>query len=157
MKKTITFLGVVTFLALNAGVASACMCASIGTPKTNLAEARAVFRGKVLAAAKGEWIIAVDKVWKGEVGKKVLLRDPRVGTSCESEFVSGQSYIFFTDLGQSGREVIYHPKACTWTTSLTYRHEGELASERIQRELGKGRPPSKSSSKEKRPKGRRKL
>jgi hypothetical protein len=150
MKKIVILIGVATFLAFNADTASACFCATIGSPESNLADAQAVFQGKVVAAKKGEWTIAVDRVWKGEVEEKVLMRDPSAGTSCESRFKLGESYIFFADIEQAKRRVIYHPRICTWTTSLTYRHEGAVLSEGVTRALGESTPPSKKPSKEKR-------
>jgi hypothetical protein len=149
MKKVAMFIGVATFLILNAHVASACFCRTLGSPKTNLAEVQAVFLGKVVVARKHEWTIAVDKVWKGDVEEKVLMRDPSAGSSCESQFKLGESYIFFAYVKKSKRNVIYNPAVYTWTTSLAYRHEGVLVSEFVLKELGEGRPPAKKASKEK--------
>ncbi len=142
-------IGVAAFLVLNASAAAACMCMTIGSPKTNLAKVQAVFLGKVVATKKHEWTIAVDKVWKGEVEEKVLMRDPSAGSSCESQFKLGESYIFFAYVKESKRKVIFNPAVCTWTTSLTYRHEGVLVSEFVLKELGEGQPPIKKTPKEK--------
>ena len=151
MKKIVILIGVATFLALNANNASACFCANIGSPKTNLADAQAVFLGKVVDAKRGEWTLTVDKVWKGEVREKVLMRDRGVGTSCEFRLKLGESYIFFADVKQAGRRVIYHPRICTWTISLTYCHEGVLVSEVVLRELGESKLPTKKSPEGNRP------
>jgi hypothetical protein len=149
MKKIVILVSVATFVILNANVASACMCRTIGSPKTNLADVQAVFLGKVVAAKKHEWTITVDKVWKGEVEEKVLMRDPSAGSSCESQFKLGDSYIFFAYVKESKRKVIFNPAVCTWMTSLTYRHEGVLVSEFVLKELGEGQPPVKKTPKEK--------
>ncbi len=149
MKRVVTFIGIAMFLILDAHAASACFCRTIGSPKTNLAEVQAVFLGKVVAAKKHEWKVAVDKVWKGELEETILMRDPSAGTSCESRFKLGESYIFFAYVKESKRRVIYNPAGCTWTTSLTYQHDGVLVSEFVLKELGEGKPPIKKSSKEK--------
>jgi hypothetical protein len=149
MKKLLMIIGVAALLVLNASAASACMCTTIGSPKTNLAEVQAVFLGKIVAAKKHEWTIAVDRVWKGEIEEKVLMRDPSAGSSCESHFKLGDSYIFFAYVKESKRKVIFNPAVCTWTTSLTYRHEGVLLLEFVLKELGEGQPPIKKIPKEK--------
>jgi hypothetical protein len=151
MKKIVTLVGIAIFLSLNASVVSACMCMRFpSTPKDGLADAGAVFQGKVVAVKKGEWAIAVERVWKGEVEEKVLMRARSVGTSCSPEFNLGESYIFFADVGQTRRRTVYHPRGCTWTTSLTFRHEGVVVSEAIAQELGESTPPAKKLPKEKR-------
>jgi hypothetical protein len=67
MKKVLILIGVFIFLALNTNVASACTCATIGTPTSNLAQVQAVFLGKVVEAKPHEWTLAVNKVWKGNL------------------------------------------------------------------------------------------
>ena len=125
---------------------SACSCAIIGTPQQNLAEVDAVFLGKVIVAKRHEWTIAVEKVWKGKVQETVQIRDPAAGTSCESKFTLRETYIFFARSKESGRRTIYHPAVCTWTTSLTFRHDRVLVSEYVLKELGEGRAPSRKST-----------
>src|ERR1041385_21016 len=124
---------------------SACFCATIGTPQRNLADVDAVFLGKVVAAKRHEWTIAVEETWKGNVQEKVQMRDPSAGTDGESKFTLGETYIFFARAKESGRKTIYRPALCTWTTSLTFRYDGILLSEYVLKELGAGHAPFRRS------------
>jgi hypothetical protein len=146
MKRIGLLCGVAALVVFSSHAASACMCMTIGTPQKNLADVQAVFMGKVVASRKHEWTIAVDKVWKGDVQETVLMRDPAAGSSCESKFTQGETYIFFAYTKESRRKTIYHPALCTWTTSLTGRYDGILVSEYVLKELGKGRSPSQQST-----------
>jgi hypothetical protein len=144
--KTIALLcGVAAVVIAASNIVSACSCATIGTPQKNLAEVHAVFMGKVIASKKHEWTISVTKVWKGNVQETVQMRDPAAGTSCESKFTLGETYIFFAYTKTFGRKTIYHPEVCTWTTSLTARHNGILFSDYVLKELGEGRTPIKKT------------
>src|SRR5688572_11731989 len=144
MKHCISTIFLLALSLLGARVASACSCSTIGTPQKNLAEVDAVFLGKVTKAKKHEWQITVTRAWKGQLQDLVMMRDPAAGTSCESQFKLGESYIFFARTKQSGGKSIYLPTACTWTVSLTLRHDGYLVSEYVLRELGEGWSPSPS-------------
>lgn len=70
MRKVLILSSIVIFLAINASVALACMCTTVGSPTTELAEVHAVFLGKVVEAKPHEWIFSIDKVWKGNVEKR---------------------------------------------------------------------------------------
>jgi hypothetical protein len=145
--KTIALLcGIAAVVVATSRVASACSCSTIDTPQKNLADVDAVFMGKVVVSKKHEWTITVEKVWKGSVQETVQMRDAHAGTSCESKFTLGETYIFFARSKESGRRTIYHPALCTWTISLTFRLNEVLLSEYVLKELGAGHTPSRKST-----------
>ena len=92
--------------------AHACTCASSGSPKEALAEADAVFAGRVVALhtpgssfRSGEWVISsadlvtvefkVNRVWKGPRRETLTVETERLGMSCGFEFKEGRKYIVY--------------------------------------------------------------
>ena len=93
--------------------AHACMCGLSGSPRDAMAEADAVFLGKVVAIhapgpsmRDGELVISsadllkvefsVSKVWKGPRREALTVETERMGVSCGYEFKKGRRYIVYT-------------------------------------------------------------
>jgi hypothetical protein len=144
-----TFLIIITaFVLFAANKALACSC-SFSHPSQGFDRAQAVFTGKVIKAKKSEWIIFVDKVWKGEVEETITLRDAHAGTSCASGYKKGESYLFLVDVVKSESKTIYNPQVCNWGTRLnaarleiganTYAWVEDL----VLKDRGEGKPPTK--------------
>ena len=117
MRKAALLIVITAFVLVAANKALACSC-SISLPSQGFDRAQAVFTGKVIKAKKSEWTIVVDRVWKGEVGETITLRDAHAGTSCASGYKKGESYLFLVDVVKSERRTIYNPQICNWGTRL---------------------------------------
>ena len=93
--------------------AYACMCGSSGSPRDAMAEADAVFLGKVVAIhapgpsmRDGQLVISsadllkvefsVSQVWKGPRREAMTVETERMGVSCGYEFKEGRRYIVYT-------------------------------------------------------------
>lgn len=99
--------------------AHACTCASSGSPREAMADADAVFFGKVAAIQtpsprlkNGEWVISsadpvtvefdVIKVWKGSLRKIMTIETERSEISCGFEFKEGRRYVVYAYDGYTG-------------------------------------------------------
>ena len=95
--------------------AHACSCASSGSPKEAMAEADAVFFGRVTAKTvlsrhDGSLSSAdpvtvefdVIRVWKGPAQETVTVETERMGISCGYEFREGRRYIVYAYDGYTG-------------------------------------------------------
>lgn len=89
--------------------AHACLCASSGSPREAMAEADAVFFGKVTsltAHSRRDGSISsadpvtvefdVIRVWKGPPHDTLTVETERMGISCGYEFKEGRRYIVYT-------------------------------------------------------------
>ncbi len=150
MRKTIFLTVIVAFILFNASKCFACVC-SYTPPSQGFDRAQAVFTGKVIKAKQSEWIIAVDKVWKGEVEEIITLRGTHAGTSCASSYKKGESYLFLVDVVEAGSRIIYNPQVCNWGIKLktarlevsenTYAWVGDV----VLKDRGEGKPPIKKN------------
>jgi hypothetical protein len=151
--KTRIWLAVVAFcLIWEAGEARACSCEK-GTPAAGYDRAQYVFTGKVLSADHHEWLIGVERVWKGreKLGLTVKLKDAYASTDCEFFFQEGQRYLFFAIVAKGGKYTFYHPQVCNWTSALQSTRvsaQGELLwiEDVLARQYGPGEPPRDTSA-----------
>ena len=95
--------------------AHACSCARPGSPAEALADADAVFAGKVIAirptghppfrlssADPVEVEFKITRVWKGPRLRTALIKTARSEVSCGFEFSKGQHYIVYANSGRTG-------------------------------------------------------
>jgi hypothetical protein len=118
--KMLVWLTVLVFCWMyDADDARACSC-DRGTPAAGYDRAQYVFTGKVLDADHHEWLIGIERVWKGrdKLGLTVKLKDAYASTDCEFFFQEGQRYLFFAIVAKGGKHVFYHPQVCNWTSPL---------------------------------------
>jgi hypothetical protein len=85
----------------------ACSCAESASAQAELQQQTAVFSGKVIAVKKPFKLLIrssadpvnvtflVDRVWKGDVGKKVSLITAMSGPSCGIDFDENQEYLVY--------------------------------------------------------------
>ena len=131
-----------------AGTAKACACDPV-SPEAGFDRAQYVFTGEVIQAEHHTWVVAVDRVWKGQdkLARTVKLMDVYARIDCEFFFQQGQRYLFFAILAKGGRDVFYHPQVCNWTSRLQSRrvpvegHEPLWIEDFIAREHGPGEQP----------------
>ncbi len=154
MKKLIIFLPLLAFLWIEgAGTAHACSCQA-GTPAAGFERAQYVFTGKVKTADLHEWLVEVDRIWKGreKLARTVKLKDAYAATDCEFFFREGQRYLFFAIVAKGGRAVFYHPQVCNWTSPLkstrvvVQGNESLWIEDAIARAYGPGEPPADTPS-----------
>lgn len=148
VKKLIRLLGLGICWIPGPGTAqAACSCDPI-SPSAGFDRAQYVFTGKIVHAASHEWLVAVERVWKGKekLARSVKLKDAYAFMDCEFFFQRGQSYLFFAILAKGGRAVFYHPQVCNWTRPLqssrvvTKENESIWLEDLIVREHGPGEP-----------------
>ena len=82
-------------------VANACSCAAPPPPKEALAQADAVFVGKVTEVKEdGKFTVAatieVESAWKGIKGKTAIVHTASQGSLCGFSFQVGKSYVICT-------------------------------------------------------------
>ena len=146
MKELIRIFGLGICCALGAeGAQAACSCDRISL-SAGFDRAQYVFSGIVVEAAAHEWLVVVNRVWKGKLARSVKLKDAFAFTECEFFFHQGQSYLFFAVVANGGRAVFYHPQACNWTSPLsshlvTKENESMRPEDLVVREHGPGVPP----------------
>jgi hypothetical protein len=147
--KTLTWLSALALCwTWGAGIARACSCETI-TPAAGFDRAQYVFTGRVVSADHHEWLVEVDRIWKGHegLGRTVKLKDAYAATDCEFFFQQGQRYLFFTIVAKGGRDVFYHPQVCNWTSPSRSSRVPVTANELlwiedfVVREYGLGQPP----------------
>jgi hypothetical protein len=148
MKKLIWFPVLVFGWIWGARIAHACSCETI-TPEAGYDRAQYVFTGNIVSADHHEWLVEVDRVWKGHerLGRTIKLKDAYAATLCEFFFQQGQRYLFFAIVAKGGRDVFYHPQVCNWTSPLQSTQVPAQENERlwiedfISRKYGQGEPP----------------
>ena len=131
-----------------AGAARACSCDPI-SPEAGYDHAQYVFTGKVVQADVHQWLVEVERAWKGheKLARAVRLMDVYAEIDCEFSFQLGQRYLFFVIRAKGGRDVFYHPQACNWTRPLrstrvsTDGNESLWLEDLIAREHGPGERP----------------
>lgn len=112
--RTTKWIIILALFLLATDEAFGCSCAAI-TPSEAFDQAQAVFTGTVIKARKAEWVVSVDRVWKGELKAKIILRDALARSSCASHFKRSVGYLFLIDVSERST---YSPQVCTWTTRL---------------------------------------
>jgi hypothetical protein len=138
-------------LLFTASESFACMCGAI-TAAQGFDQAQAVFTGKVIKAKKSEWIVVVDRVWKGEVEETITLRYAHPRSSCAAGYERGESYLFLINVEKSEHKVVYSPQICNWGTRLKsakVEFEGTpatLIEDLVLKDRGTGKPPTKKKS-----------
>ena len=103
MKKPAGLVAVAVLWIWGAGVAHACSCEEI-SPAEGFERAQYVFTGEVIEAGTHTWVVAVDRVWKGneKFARRARLMDVYAGIECEFFFQLGQRYIVFAILAKGG-------------------------------------------------------
>jgi hypothetical protein len=94
-----------------------CVCGAL-TPAEGFDRAQVVFTGTVLKAKKSEWVISVERVWKGNIEPQIVLYDAHADSSCASRFSRGVTYLFLVDVKNSNSAIRYSPQVCNWTNRL---------------------------------------
>jgi hypothetical protein len=119
MEHLVKLLVLAACLAYGTGTARACSCDAI-SPEAGFDRAQYVFTGKVVNARHHQWLVEVERVWKGhdKLGRTVRLMDIYAGMDCEQHFELDRSYVFFAVIAKGSRDVFYHPHACNWTSPL---------------------------------------
>src|SRR5262245_35262683 len=98
MKKLMRIFGLGVCSALaSEGAQAACSCDRISL-SAGFDRAQYVFSGMVVEAAAHEWLVSVNRVWKGKLARSIKLKDAFAFTGCEFFFHQGQSYLFFAVL-----------------------------------------------------------
>ena len=111
------FLASVVFM-LMASPVMACSCGYL-SPEAGFADAEAVFTGKVIRSSKSNWTVEVERVWKGDVEKRIELFDAHAGSSCSTRgFRKGRSYLFLVSVENRNGKIRYSPRPCNWTVAL---------------------------------------
>lgn len=110
----------VVFMLMPAPVL-ACSCMFVA-PQVGFGRAEAVFTGKVIHSSKGNWTVAVHRVWKGEVESQIELFDAHAGSSCSTGgYKKGRSYLFLVSIENKNGKVRYSPQPCNWGGALRTR------------------------------------
>lgn len=107
----------VIFVLLSAEAGLACSCSFV-TPSQGFEKAQSVFTGKIVHSSKAKWIVAVDRVWKGEVDSQIILFDAHAGSSCAASYKRGKSYLFLVNVETVNGASRYSPQVCNWGTRL---------------------------------------
>ena len=102
----------------SSSIACGCSCLFPRTPAESFEQAQAVFTGKITRSSKTEWIVAVDKVWKGEINALVELFDAHARTSCATKYKIGKSYLFLVNVEVGNGGIRYSPQVCNWGVRL---------------------------------------
>ena len=132
MKAIQTALIIIVLITLNIHSALGCVCPVI-TVKQGIAGADAVFSGTAKRVSDTEWIVEIERIWKGKsMAKQVTVRDPAPMTSCSRRLNDGERYIIFTKVKIEQGQQIYYLDACNWL--LKYPEAGKYL-----RQMGKGR------------------
>lgn len=113
-------------LVVNLGMislASACSCLSPPPPRTALEQSHAVFSGKVLSVEKdGDFGVAVTievaSIWKGDLGKKVVVYTANNSAACGFEFKEGDSYLVYASTDEEAKDKRLTTGLCTRTKGL---------------------------------------
>lgn len=132
-----------TVAVLTAGPASACSCATIGTPTEAVSRASGVFvaraTDKLSDGTSDIYEFSVSTVYKGDVGTRTTVRTPADGASCGAEYRVGDEYLLFV-----GRTRGIHS---TWEASLCSPGAGGAFDVRAVTEqvYGPGHPPDESA------------
>lgn len=92
---------VMAALAWGNQAVEACRCRPPPPPKQSLTQAGAVFAGKVVdikyddATRQKTVTMEVSSVWKGEVGKKIVVKTAISSAACGYNFQKGKSYMVY--------------------------------------------------------------
>ena len=140
--RTVSLMALAAALWLLASVepSQACSCEPLRSPSETLARSTEVFLGVVTSVevhdrGDGTWAsndpvtveFDVNTVWKGQVGRSIMIKTVRGGESCGFGFALGVEYIVYSSYGNTGM--------CRRT------HEVGRAGYNDREELGPGRAP----------------
>lgn len=149
MKKVAIIFTMMSFIlfVFNVGDVQACSCAESPPVETELNRSSAVFSGSVIkitdsssvpffsSADPLDVLVAVDKVWKGPIGERVVVQTARDSASCGFNFELGNEYIIYAQ----GDKGVLATGLCDRTNLLA------MASEDLSK-LGEGQKPLKQST-----------
>jgi len=132
MKSIQAALILIASFILNAKPLFGCVCPVI-TLRQGIASADAIFSGAAKRLSDSEWLVEVERTWKGErIVKEVTVRDPAPMTSCSRRLDDGGRYIIFARVKTDRGQPVYYLDACNWL--LKYPE-----AEKFIRKMGKGR------------------
>lgn len=144
MSRMFALLIVVIGLAWGNEAAEACRCRPPPPPKESLKLAGAVFAGKVVEIkyddANGQKTVTIEvsSVWKGEVGKTVVVKTATSSAACGYNFQKGDAYMVYclknANKKGDGKQQQFSTNICTRTRPMAQAGD-DL------KEFGKGEKP----------------
>ncbi len=142
MNRFLTCVLCVLALASAPYIADACSCLPPPPPKEHMAKMEAVFSGTCVDIVVKDFqkicTFEVDRVWKGEVGKTVVVTTAKDGATCGYGFEVKGTYLLYCygKKGELGTNI------CTRTTALANAKDDI-------KELGDGAKPKDEKKEEK--------
>src|ERR1044072_2391514 len=136
---------------VSSGINFGCSCLFPRTAAESFGRAQAVFTGKITVSSGSEWVVAVDRVWKGNINAQVELFDAHPRTSCATKYEIGKRYLFLVNEEVANGVIRYSPQVCNWGIRLKSAKIWSVQGSRVWVEnwvlsgRGKGRRPSERS------------
>ncbi len=144
MNRILAFVLGLLVLANLVSLADACSCIAPPPPKQALAGSEAVFSGKCIDVVVKDRIktctFEVDRVWKGEVGAKVVVTTAEGGATCGYGF---------TTKGDATYLIYCHGKNGALSTNICTRTRTLASAKDDLKELGDGEKPKEEKKEEK--------
>jgi hypothetical protein len=96
-------------------VAYACVCGGESSPRIRLDQAKIVFSGTVIEKNAKAVKLEVEKAYKGNVGKEVILTRSDLETTCSVFFWKGDKYLVYADEVKLDGKVVFMTHVCAGT------------------------------------------
>ncbi|HEX8736444.1 MAG TPA: outer-membrane lipoprotein carrier protein LolA [Pyrinomonadaceae bacterium] len=124
-----------------------CPCFKPDKPRDALRNwADAVFSGTVVAVNNQDYTFQTERIWKGSVAGKVIVRSFYAENNCSIKLKMGERYVVFArKINVEGKTILATPP-CSFTSNIATD-----GGKKVLKEIGKGTPVKKASVRKKRP------
>ena len=103
------------FTLTTGSVGYACTCGVEDSPKIRFDQAKIVFSGAVIEVNRNAVKLAVEKTYKGNIEKEIVLTRSEQETDCDIFFSKGDKYLVYADEDNLDGKVVFMTYVCAGT------------------------------------------
>ena len=145
-------------MLMTGSVGYSCVCGGEDSPRVRLDQAKIVFSGTVIEVNDKAVKLEVEKAYKGNVGKEVILTRSYPETTCDIFFSKGDKYLVYADEVKLDDKAVFMTHVCAGTERYANaKGDLEYLETPVQfPDLGKLEPPTNKKARPKTQRKRRK-
>ena len=102
-------------MLMTGSVSYACVCGGEDSPRIRFDRAKIVFSGSVIEVNRKAVKLAVEKTYKGNIEKEIVLTRSDLETDCDIFFSKGDKYLVYADEVKLDGKVVFMTDVCAGT------------------------------------------
>ncbi|HEY7181662.1 MAG TPA: hypothetical protein VIC84_09605 [Blastocatellia bacterium] len=108
-------LSLIVSMLMTGSVSYACVCGGEDSPRIRLDRAKLVFSGSVIEVNRKAVKLAVEKTYKGNIEKEIVLTRSDQESDCDIIFSRGVKYLVYADEDKLDGKVVFITYVCAGT------------------------------------------